>query len=280
MISEEEAFVGLSFATGIGPVRARGLLKEYGSASRAYLARDRKIKQILGLKIYDNFIEFRKSFNPVQEIEKLKQQKIFFITQQNKEYPKLLSQIPDPPIVIYAKGNIKLLNRPQMAVIGTRFPTQYGIDIANRIVSQLSQNGYIITSGLALGIDTVAHKVALQNNKPTIAVLGCGVNTCYPKSHQAVYNEIIQTGVVVSEVPPGVSVTRAGIITRNRIVSGLSKAIVVVEGARKSGTMITARFALEQGREVFAVPGPLTSRLSDGPNYLISQGATPINPEV
>ena len=276
MLSEEAGFVGLSFAPGIGPIRAKALLKEYGAASASYLAKDNKLKTILGLKIYDSFTKFRKSFNPDLEIEKLRQQQIFFLTQIDKRYPKSLLQIPDPPIVLYAKGNIKLLNRPQIAVIGTRQPTAYGISSAQQLVAGLIKQGYIITSGLALGIDTVAHKVALKSHMPTVAVVGCGVDICYPRSHQAVYNEIVKYGVVVSEIPPGVSITRAGIITRNRIVSGLSKAIIVVEGARKSGTMITASFALEQGKDVYAVPGPITSRQSDGPNYLISTGATPI----
>ena len=276
MLSEEAGFVGLSFAPGIGPMRAKALLKEYGSASASYLAKDSKLKTILGLKIYDSFTKFRKSFNPDLEIEKLRQQQIFFLTQIDKRYPKSLLQIPDPPIVLYAKGNIKLLNRPQIAVIGTRQPTAYGISSAQQLVAGLIKQGYIITSGLALGIDTVAHKVALKSHMPTVAVVGCGVDICYPRSHQVVYNEIVKYGVVVSEIPPGVNITRAGIITRNRIVSGLSKAIIVVEGARKSGTMITASFALEQGKDVYAVPGPITSRQSDGPNYLISTGATPI----
>ena len=276
MLSEEAGFVGLSFAPGIGPMRAKALLKEYGSASASYLAKDSKLKTILGLKIYDSFTKFRKSFNPDLEIEKLRQQQISFLTQIDKKYPKCLLQIPDPPIVLYAKGNIKLLNRPQIAVIGTRQPTAYGISSAQQLVAGLIKQGYIITSGLALGIDTVAHKVALKSHMPTVAVVGCGVDICYPRSHQAVYNEIVKYGVVVSEIPPGVNITRAGIITRNRIVSGLSKAIIVVEGARKSGTMITASFALEQGKDVYAVPGPITNRQSDGPNYLISTGATPI----
>ncbi|NCN58443.1 DNA-protecting protein DprA [Candidatus Roizmanbacteria bacterium CG22_combo_CG10-13_8_21_14_all_38_20] len=276
MVSEEEGFIGLSFAPGIGPMRAKALLKEYGSAGAAYLAKDSILKHILGLKIYDNFIKFRKSFNPDRQIEKLKQQQIFFLTQADKKYPKNLLQIPDPPIVLYAKGNIELLNRPQIAVIGTRQPTAYGISSTQQLVAGLIKQGYIITSGLALGIDTVAHKVVLKSKKPTIAVLGCGVDICYPRSHQAIYNEIIKAGVVVSETAPGADITRAGIITRNRIVSGLSKAIIVIEGARKSGTMITARFALEQGKDVYAVPGPITSDLSDGPNYLISIGATPV----
>ena len=276
MLSEEGGFIGLSFAPGIGPIRAKALLKEYGAASASYLAKDNKLKTILGLKIYDSFTKFRKSFNPDLEIEKLRQQQIFFLTQIDKRYPKSLLQIPDPPIVLYAKGNIKLLNRPQIAVIGTRQPTAYGISSAQQLVAGLIKQGYIITSGLALGIDTVAHKVALKSHMPTVAVVGCGVDICYPRSHQVVYNEIVKYGVVVSEIPPGVSITRAGIITRNRIVSGLSKAIIVVEGARKSGTMITASFALEQGKDVYAVPGPITSRQSDGPNYLISTGATPI----
>lgn len=276
MIGEKEALVGLSFAPGIGPIRSEVLLKEFKSARASYSASGSRLKSILGLRIYDNFIKFRKSFNPEKEIDKLNKMNILFLTPKDKTYPKLLHQIPSPPIVLYAKGNIKLLNNPQLAIIGTRKPTTYGINTAKNLTSELSQNGYVITSGLALGIDTVAHRAALKSHKPTIAVLGCGVDTCYPQSHQSIYNQIIKTGVVVSEVPPRTRITRSGIITRNRIVSGLSQAIIVIEGALKSGTMITTRYALEQGRDVFAVPGPVTSHMSEGPNYLIKQGAIPV----
>ena len=276
MLSEREAFMGFSYTPGIGVTRIKYLLGEYKTASNAWSASDYKIKQILGQKIYQSLCKNRKHFNPTQELKTLSELNITLVTLNEPFYPPQLYKTPNPPTTLFIKGNPKLLLKPQIAIVGTRKPTPYGISTARKLATDLSKAGKIITSGLALGIDTFAHKAALETGGKTIAVLGCGVDNCYPKSHREVYNRIIEQAAVVSEVPPGTKINRGIFVTRNRIISGLAEAVVVIEGAIRSGTMITARNALEQGRDVYAVPGHISSRMSDGPNYLIKQGAIPV----
>lgn len=189
-------------------------------------------------------------------------------------YPAWLQHIDDQPSVLFVKGNVACLSEPSLAMVGSRRPSYSGVELAFKMAQALSEAGLHITSGLALGIDGAAHRGALAGTKPTIAVLGCGIDQMYPKSHQALAHQIVQQGgAVISEYPTGTPPLALHFPRRNRIISGLSLGTLVVEAALKSGSLITADCALQQGREVFAIPGSILSLQSEGCHYLIQQGA-------
>jgi DNA processing protein len=187
-------------------------------------------------------------------------------------YPQHLREIFDPPVLLFFRGNPQLLATHSIAVVGTRRPTPYGIAAAERLSSDLARAGLTITSGMAQGIDTAAHHAALKEDGRTIAVLGCGVDILYPSSNRKLYADIQDKGLLLSEFPMGAPAFPQNFPIRNRIVSGLSVGVLIVEGAQHSGSAITAKLAMDQGREVFAVPGNITSKMSWGPNLLIKDG--------
>lgn len=195
------------------------------------------------------------------------------ITLGDSRYPALLRAIFDPPILLFARGNVELLNSTAMAMVGTRKPSAYGLTVAERLASDLAHAGLTIVSGMARGIDTAAHRGALSMGGSTIAVFGSGVDVIYPAENRKLAAEIADKGLIVSEFPMGTTAFPQNFPIRNRIVSGLSLGVVIVEGAQYSGSAITAKLASEQGREVFAVPGNITSKLSWAPNLMIKQGA-------
>lgn len=188
-------------------------------------------------------------------------------------YPQRLREIFDPPVVLFARGRTELLESLMIAIVGTRRPTPYGSAVAERLAGDLGQAGLTVVSGMARGIDTAAHRGALAAGAGTVAVFGCGVDVVYPAENRRLAEEIAAKGLVISEFPMATPAYPQNFPIRNRIVSGLSLGVVVVEGAQYSGSAITARLALDQGREVYAVPGNITSRMSWGPNLLIKQGA-------
>lgn len=277
-LTEREYYLGFSVFPDIGPRRFQLLKGYFGSAKSAWEASESELFKInLGAKIISNFTDFRNNFSFSQFINNLQYKKIRFLTLKDENYPKLLKEIPDPPIVIYLRGNwdqTEKLNI-KVGVVGTRRMTAYGKNSTQKIVSGLAQNGVTIVSGLAEGIDTIAHKTAIENNGKTIAVLGSGIDVIYPISNFDLYFQIIKKeGLIVSEYPPGFKPTKSSFPLRNRIISGLSNAVVVIEGKKTSGALITAKYALDQGKEVFAVPGPINSPTSEATTYLIKQGAT------
>ncbi len=188
-------------------------------------------------------------------------------------YPDLLRRVFDPPPVLFCRGRIELLSAVNIGVVGTRHPTPYGVAAAERLAGDLARAGVTIVSGMARGIDTAAHRATLAAEGATIAVLGCGVDIVYPSENRKLAAEIAAKGLIISEFPMGATAFPQNFPIRNRIISGLSSGLLVVEGAQYSGSAITARLALDQGREVFAVPGNITSKMSWGPNLLIKQGA-------
>ena len=189
------------------------------------------------------------------------------------DYPKQLKEIADPPPLLFARGDVDLIHFPQMAIVGSRNPTSLGIQIAQDFASELTNMGFTITSGLALGIDAASHRGALSAQGKTIAVTGTGLDRIYPASHKQLATEIINNGVMISEFPPGTTAKANHFPRRNRIISGLCMGLLVVEAAKKSGSLITARMAMEQNREVFAIPGSIYNPLARGCNGLIRDGA-------
>ncbi|WP_438446821.1 DNA-processing protein DprA [Gorillibacterium sp. sgz5001074] len=195
------------------------------------------------------------------------------LTRCSPEYPELLSETGQPPWVLYSRGRRELLDKPCIAVVGTRTPTIYGKRAAERFARDLSEAGVCVVSGLARGIDGAAHQSALHGSGSTIAVLGCGIDVIYPREHASLYHNIAEKGLILSEYPPGMSGAPGMFPQRNRIIAGVSLGTLVVEAALQSGSLITADLALEESRDVFAVPGPLTSPKSAGTNRLIQKGA-------
>jgi DNA processing protein len=211
------------------------------------------------------------------EIEKAAKKNITIIAYDDPLYPSLLKNIHDPPAVLYVRGNPEMLNCKGIGIVGSRAATHYGRSIAEQVATGLAGQGFTIISGLALGIDTAAHKGALAEGGKTIAVLGCGLDIIYPPSNHKLYKGIAFSGAIVSEYPLGTLPDNFRFPARNRIISGLSLGVVVVEAANRSGSLITARHALEQGREVFAVPGRIDSIKSAGTHSLLQQGAKLVN---
>ncbi|WP_168122317.1 DNA-processing protein DprA [Paenibacillus sp. HB172176] len=194
------------------------------------------------------------------------------LTPYDEAYPAILKETAQPPWVLYAKGRLELLHRPSVSIVGTRKPTAYGRHSAASMAEELSAAGITVVSGLARGIDHIAHVAALKHKGSTVAVLPTPINRCYPPEHESLYKEIAGNGLLLSETPLGTALHPGQFHQRNRIISALCQAVIVVEGARKSGSMITAKHALEMDRELFALPGPISSPMSEGPNELIKEG--------
>lgn len=207
-----------------------------------------------------------------QEIKKLERKKYFILTQEDENYPDYIREIFDPPFVLYGAGKVDVLKGPAVSIVGARKPTAYGRAVAEKLARDLASRGVVIVSGLARGIDSIAHWGALKGGK-TVAVLGSGLDNIYPRENSNLFRKIIEMGAVVSEFPLKSRPLGFHFPLRNRIISGLSLTLVVVEASKRSGSLISARLALEENREVMAVPGNITSKLSQGTNWLIKTGA-------
>jgi len=208
-----------------------------------------------------------------QEIDKCRKAGIRILSLLDPEYPKNLSAVYDPPLILYIKGNFIPEDEVAIAVVGSRHPTTYGIRIANRLARELAEKGVTVVSGFARGIDGQAHRGAISAKGRTIAVLGSGLDVIYPKEHELLFEEISEHGALISEFPLGTPPQAFNFPKRNRIISGLARGVLVVEASQKSGSLITARLAAEEGREVYSVPGPIDSIVSSGTNQLIQTGA-------
>ena len=207
-------------------------------------------------------------------LEIIEKNEIKFISILDSEYPESLKNIYDPPPFLFYKGSLKKdWFRRIIAIVGTRKPTAYGVMMTKKICDNLCMNKFTIVSGLAYGIDSMSHQTALTNKSPTFAVLGTSVDKIYPPRNEGLAKRIIETGAVISEKVPGIKTDKWSFPERNRIISGLSSGVVVIEGSKKSGSLITAKFALDQNRDIFALPGNITQKEAEGPNYLIKLGA-------
>ncbi|MDP1723062.1 MAG: DNA-processing protein DprA [Candidatus Gottesmanbacteria bacterium] len=279
MDDEKKYWVAFSVFPGIGPVRFKLLRDYFGSVVDAWNASPQALRKIhLGEKLVQEFIIFRESFPLDDYLTQLGKQHVHILTLDDPRYPKRLKEIPDAPFLLYIKakpGQEKLNLDRTIAVVGTRKITHYGEEVTRRIVKGLVAHGFTIVSGMAYGVDAVAHQTAIDAGGKTIAVLGCGIDIIAPPSNARLYRAIGEEGggAIVSEMPLGLRPNKGLFPARNRIISGLSMGVVVTEGADDSGALITARNATEQGREVFAIPGPITSPYSRGPASLIKKGA-------
>lgn len=266
-------FIALTQIPGIGAKRLQVLLKHFATAENIWQARDQILKQILDKVVYQKFKEHQSKVEPKKLLENIFAKGVGVLTLLDKNYPELLRQIFDPPPVLYFRGELLPSDKQALAVVGTRRITSYGREVTQMLVRDLAEYKLTIVSGLARGVDALAHKTALDSGTRTIAVLGSGVDVIYPLQNKQLAEEIIKNGALVSEYPPGTEPIPGHFPARNRIISGLSLGVLITEADEKSGSLITAGFALEQNREVFAVPGPIYSKLSLGPTELIKQGA-------
>lgn len=255
--------------------RLWSLVEYFGSPRTAWEASVKDLYTVPGWEgeRAGGLAERRSQLDPQKEAAKLASMGISYVCHSDPGYPENLAAIYDPPPVIFFKGRLNAADKLSVAIVGTRKPSPYGLLVAEKLAKDLTALGVTIVSGMARGIDSAAHRGALENSGRTIAVLGCGPDVVYPRENKKLMEEIMHNGAVVSEFPPGTQPEAWRFPVRNRIISGLSQATLVVEAAEKSGALITADFALEQGRDVMAVPGNVVNPLSRGPHRLIKQGA-------
>ena len=263
----------------VGSRKLNFLLGEYKSARAIFNAHFKELQELLvgAPQTFEYIVANRNLYNIEAMLETMQNEGIAYIARCNPRYPTLLAEIPDPPIGIFFIGTLPPDNTEKIAIIGSRKGSEYGKLTARILAQPLAEAGVVVVSGMARGVDSVTHSGALQGGGPTIAVLGCGVDICYPAENKLLRQDIINNGCVLSEYAPGVRPAPAFFPARNRIISGLCRAVVVTEASEKSGTLITVDQAHEQGREVFAVPGNISSKLSYGTNQLIREGAYPVS---
>ncbi len=275
-ISQEERRIfgcWLSCVPGIGNRTIERLLALCHSEKEVYQAGESAWKEVLTARQLEQIREFARKTEPEQLYQQLIHRRIRFVMREEDEYPSRLKQIPDPPYGLYVKGSLPQNHKPSVAVVGARDCSEYGSFVATGIGKMLGRNDIQVISGMARGIDGISQRAALQAGGSSFGVLGCGVDVCYPLSNKELYDELCEQGGVLSAYPPGTEAKPGNFPPRNRIVSGLSDVLIVVEARGQSGTLITVDMALEQGKDVYVVPGRITDRLSDGCNRLIKQGA-------
>lgn len=273
---EKHYWLGFNLFNGIGPIRFNILLKNFGSAKLAWeTSKDKLLETNIPSSLIEKFIIFRESIDFNTELLRLEKSLIDFVILGDKNYPINLKSITNPPPVLYIKGQILPSDNISLAIVGTRQITPYGREVTEQFTADLVARGFTIISGLARGVDSIAHRVALGNHGRTIAVLGSGLDKIYPPEHKSLADQIISTGsgALISQLPLGVQPLKGNFPSRNRIIAGLALGTLVTEGASKSGAKITCEYCLKQQRPVFAVPGPITSVFSEGPADLIKQGA-------
>ena len=262
----------------MGSRKLNTLLSVFGSARNIFIAStcDLKIQGKLTDQALSRITKDR-SFDYIENtLRDMESKQMTYISRNHERFPALLAAIPDPPVGIFCVGELPADNTQKAAIIGSRRCTEYGRTATGLLAKPLAENGIVIVSGMARGIDSIAHRGAIEGGGKTIAVLGCGLDICYPPENRDLRDKIAKNGCVISEYPPGVPPHARHFPARNRIISGLSHLLIVVEAAKRSGTLITVDQALDQGRSVMAVPGNITNKYSQGTNNLIKQGAEPV----
>lgn len=268
-------WLALSLTPGLGPTKARKLVQHFGSSAAVFRASLTELEATGIQAVSAQSLATGKSAELArEELARAADAGITVLSMDDALYPRRLKEIYDPPVILYVRGDAELLNKPGIAMVGTRHPTPYGSGMAERLANDLAAQGIVIISGMARGVDTASHRGAVSAKGKTVAVFGTGVDVIYPKENSRLSEQILATGgALVSEFALGTFAAPQNFPIRNRILSGMSVGVLVVEAAEYSGTRITARLALEQNRDVFAVPGNVTNKNSWGPNTLIKQGA-------
>lgn len=270
-------WVATSAIPGVGTATFNYLLKHFKTLKKFWEETDEKINKLkVDVRTREAILEFRNKVDPKVYLSTVYERGIKVVSSVDRDYPANLRQISDAPPVLYFIGNLTVGDDLALAVVGTRYPTVYGKQVTEKLVFELVNAGLTIVSGLARGIDSIAHRAALDAGGRTIAVLGSGVDTIYPPENKNLAEQIAKNGALVSEFPLGFPSVSSNFPARNRIISGLSLGVLVCEAAIDSGSLITAGCAAEQSREVFAVPGPITSKMSAGVNKLLKEGVHPV----
>ena len=267
-------WIGFNHVKGIGPAKVRRLLDHFGDLEAAWSAAPEELRASgLDRRSLDNLLAVRAGVDLDLILRRIEQMGLQVLTWDSPDYPRNLLSIAQPPPVLYVKGALTPADEWAVAVVGTRHASAYGREVARELAARLAASGVTVVSGLARGIDGVAHQAALDAGGRTIAVLGSGLDELYPPEHRQLAEAIVHSGALVSDYPPGTKPESVNFPPRNRIISGLSKGAVIVEAGETSGAVITAEFAAEQGRDVFAVPGSILQRSFRGTNKLIQDGA-------
>ncbi|MGB7877002.1 MAG: DNA-processing protein DprA [Anaerolineales bacterium] len=276
-MDDKRYWIGFTYVKGIGAVRFQRLLDRFGDAESAWGAAPTELAEAgLSLKLIERLVAIREKVDLSRIWNQIQSKEIQVLTWLDEAYPQRLKEIEQPPPVLYLRGELSTEDDWAVAIVGSRKVTPYGRQVTEQIASFLAANGITVVSGLARGVDAIAHKAALNAGGRTFAVLGSGVDRIYPPENRALAEQIFEQGAVLSDYAPGTPPEASNFPPRNRIISGLSMAVVVVEAGETSGALITADFAAEQGREIFAVPGNILAPQSKGTNKLIQKGALPL----
>jgi DNA processing protein len=271
---EELYWLALKLVPGLGPRTSAKLLDRFRTPQAIFRASRTELEGAgVNGAVAQSIVSGITFEDAATQHDKIAECGALVVTLGDPRYPQPLREIFDPPILLFARGRVELLQSLAVAVVGTRRPTPYGLAVAERLSGDLAHAGLTIVSGMARGVDSAAHKGALAAGGDTVAVLGCGVDVVYPAENRKLAAELAVKGLIVSEFPMGATAFPQNFPIRNRIISGTSLGVLVVEGAQYSGSAITAKLAMDQGREVFAIPGNITNKLAWGPNLLIKQGA-------
>jgi DNA processing protein len=285
-IEERKYWLAWSQISGIGPILIQRLKQHFSNLETAWKASPGELRKVegFGIQTLEKVVQQKSRLNPEQLLTQHQQINPHFWTPADPEYPQLLREIPTPPPLLYYRGEIDLQEnsgqKPLVGIVGTRQPTEYGIKWTRQISTALAKNGFTVVSGMAEGIDTESHSATLKAGGRTIAVMGTGVDVIYPHKNRDLYQQILKSGIVISEYPAKTPPNRTHFPRRNRIIAGLSRAVLVMEAPLKSGALITATYANEFNRDVYALPGKIDDQPSQGCLKLISQGAGLINHEL
>ena len=274
---DKRYWIGFNLIKGIGAVRMQALLQYFGDLEIAWKAAPVELARAgLGLKAIERILQARQNVDLEKVWAKIETQGIKILTWEDETYPQRLKEIEQPPPVLYIRGDYLPDDLFAVAIVGTRRVTPYGRQITEELAAFLAANNLTVISGLARGVDAIAHQTALRAGGRTIGVLGSGVDKIYPPEHRVLAEKMMERGAIISDYAPGTPPDASNFPPRNRIISGLSMAVVVIEAGETSGALITAEFAAEQGREIFAVPGSILAPQSKGTNKLIQNGALPL----
>lgn len=270
---ESAYWLAVSRVPYIGPMRIDRLVRRFGSLETAWSAPRGELRAVLEPKPLQELLLARERIDPWRELEKIAARGIDVLHPGHPRYPRLLAEISGRPSILYVRGTLLPVDDASIAIVGTRRATPYGRQATERLARELAEAGITVVSGLARGVDGVAHQAALEAGGRTIAVLGSGVDVIYPPEHRTLAERIVNAGAIVTEQPPGAKPDAPNFPARNRIISGIALAVVVIEAALRSGALITATFAADQGREVFVIPGSVFAQSSEGTNALLRDGA-------